>query len=156
LLNKIALSIFMTPHDLTSTHLICHALRLSPGEDLKHCLQAFADRHRMAAGCLLTAVGSLQQVCLRYAGQDAPAILTGRFEIVSLVGTIAQGGCHLHMAIADEQGRTLGGHVMAGCLVYTTAEIVVAALPGLTFQRLPDAQTGYRELVIYAEGDLSS
>ncbi|MEM6717451.1 MAG: PPC domain-containing DNA-binding protein, partial [Cyanobacteria bacterium P01_C01_bin.147] len=107
----------------------------------------------VTAGCILTTVGSLQQASLRFAGQDSATVLTDRFEIVSLVGTLSRSGMHLHLAIADSQGQTLGGHVMPGCLIYTTAEIVVGILPELTFQRQLDDQTGYRELAITDLGE---
>lgn len=138
----------MNTRAFASSQLTPFALRLSPGDDLKEQLQAFTRQREIAAGCILTTVGSLQQAHLRFAGQASGILLHRRFEIVSLVGTLSQQGLHLHMAIADDQGNTLGGHVMTGCLVYTTAEIVVAALPGLTFERQPDEQTGYRELLI--------
>lgn len=127
--------------------------RLSPGADLQQSLQAFAESYAVTAGCILTTVGSLQQASLRFAGQDSATVLTDRFEIVSLVGTLSRSGLHLHLAIADSQGQTLGGHVMPGCLIYTTAEIVVGILPELTFQRQLDDQTGYRELAITDLGE---
>ncbi|MGF1460657.1 MAG: hypothetical protein ACFBSG_16730 [Leptolyngbyaceae cyanobacterium] len=37
---------------------------------------------------------------------------------------------------------------MPGCLIYTTAEIVVGVLSGVQFHRQIDEQTGYRELTI--------
>jgi hypothetical protein len=40
---------------------------------------------------------------------------------------------------------------MDGCLVHTTAEIVLVDLTasqGITFSRRPDAATGYNELVV--------
>lgn len=123
-------------------------LRLSPGEDLKERLQAFVQAQAIAAGGIITTVGSLQQASLRFAGAEQSTVLRDRFEIVSLVGTLSPQGLHLHMAISDRQGRTLGGHVMPGCIIYTTAEIIVGALPGLVFQRAFDPQTGYRELTI--------
>jgi hypothetical protein len=43
----------------------------------------------------------------------------------------------------------LEAHMMPGCLIYTTAEIIIGILPHLSFRREPDAQTGYLELVIY-------
>lgn len=132
----------------TATGFTPYCLRLSPGDDLKQCLQGFTESQAIAAGCILTTVGSLQQASLRFAGQDNATVFTDRFEIVSLVGTLSLEGLHLHLAIADSQGNTLGGHVMPGCLIYTTAEIVVAALSGMTFQRRLDDQTGYRELAI--------
>ena len=136
---------------LASTGFHPCVLRLSPGEDLKGSLQQFVQNQSLAAGCILTAVGSLQQASLRFAGQDAATLLTGRFEIVSLVGTLSMEGLHLHMAIADAQGTTLGGHVMPGCLIYTTAEIVIGSLAGLTFRRVHDPETGYRELSVMEE-----
>ena len=36
---------------------------------------------------------------------------------------------------------------MPGCIVRTTAEIVLALLPGWAFSRVPDAETGFKELV---------
>ncbi|MEM1279927.1 MAG: PPC domain-containing DNA-binding protein [Cyanobacteria bacterium P01_D01_bin.6] len=136
-----------------ATALKSYCWRLSPGADLKQSLQAFAESYAVTAGCILTTVGSLQQASLRFAGQDSATVLTDRFEIVSLVGTLSRSGMHLHLAIADSQGQTLGGHVMPGCLIYTTAEIVVGILPELTFQRQLDDQTGYRELAITDLGE---
>lgn len=138
----------MTAHALPSTGLVSYALRLSPGEDLKAGQQNFTQQYALSAGCILTAVGSLSQASLRYAGEENATVLTGKFEIVSLVGTLSMEGLHLHVAIADSQGNTLGGHVMPGCLIYTTAEIVVGALDGITFHRQLDDRTGYRELAI--------
>lgn len=146
---KQVFSVTMTKHPaIAATGLTPYCLRLSPGDDLKHSLQAFTEAQAIAAGCILTTVGSLQQASLRFAGQNGATTLSGRFEIVSLVGTLSLSGLHLHLAIADEQGQTLGGHMMPGCLIFTTAEIVVGALAGVEFQRQLDEQTGYRELAI--------
>lgn len=130
-------------------------MRLPPGADLKQSLQGFAQQHAIAAGVIVTAVGSLHQASLRFASQDQATLLTGRFEIVSLVGTLSVAGVHLHLAIADREGQVRGGHLMPGCLIYTTAEIVVGALAELTFTRVLDAQTGYRELAIAPLSSLS-
>ncbi|MGD1942577.1 MAG: PPC domain-containing DNA-binding protein [Leptolyngbyaceae cyanobacterium] len=138
----------MTGSAFASTGLTPYALRLTPGADLKVSLQTLTQQHQLAAACILTAVGSLTVAHLRFAGQSTTTVLQERFEIVSLVGTLSVEGVHLHLAIANAQGQLWGGHLMPGCLIYTTAEIVVGALPGLRFQRLADEQTGYRELVI--------
>jgi predicted DNA-binding protein with PD1-like motif len=73
-------------------------------------------------------------------------------KIVSLVGTLGQDGVHLHISIADSTGKTTGGHLVDGCLVYTTAEIVIGDAQGLTFSREQDEQTGYKELRIRRSG----
>jgi predicted DNA-binding protein with PD1-like motif len=44
--------------------------------------------------------------------------------------------------------RQHGGHVARGCIVRTTAEILLAVLDDVAFARAPDAATGYAELVI--------
>jgi uncharacterized protein len=67
---------------------------------------------------------------------------------VSLVGTLTQDGAHLHVSLADRSGVTLGGHLLDGSAVYTTAEIVLAELPALAFAREHDPESGYDELVV--------
>lgn len=126
----------------------CHALRLEPGEDLRAGLEAFVAEHDIVAAAVLTCVGSLRPARLRLAGGNEIAEIEGPLEIVSCVATLSKHGCHVHIAVADEQGRVSGGHLSTGSRVYTTAEIVLAELPHFEFRREPDAATGYRELVI--------
>ena len=124
------------------------ALRLRPGADLKAELLALATHERIRAGWMLTCVGSLSGVRLRLAGGTKHATWQGPFEIVALTGTLSQDGGHLHLAVADQQGRTIGGHLPEGCTVHTTAEVVVAADDRLLFAREHDPATGYDELVV--------
>jgi predicted DNA-binding protein with PD1-like motif len=42
--------------------------------------------------------------------------------------------------------------VAQGCIVLTTAEVLLALLPDWRFTREPDARTGYDELVVRARG----
>ncbi|WP_235184131.1 PPC domain-containing DNA-binding protein [Hymenobacter sp. IS2118] len=132
----------------SSSPLKTYALRLKPGDDLRQQLSAFVEEHQMVAGTMLTCVGSLTVATLRLANQDGPSVYRGHFEIVSLVGTLSTNGSHLHLAVADSTGRTIGGHLLDGCVVYTTAEIVLGELPALEFRREPDPTFGYRELVV--------
>ncbi|GAB2969750.1 DNA-binding protein [Hymenobacter coalescens] len=125
------------------------ALRLQPGQDLRQQLTALVQRQHLRAGAVLTCVGSLTQVTLRLANQEGPTVYRGHFEIVSLVGTLAESGSHLHLAVADSTGRTIGGHLLDGNLVYTTAELVLGVLDDVEFRREPDPTFGYRELTIY-------
>ncbi|MGG6294194.1 PPC domain-containing DNA-binding protein [Leptolyngbya sp. AN02str] len=141
----------MEAHDLAISSLQAIALRLSPQQDLKHELDQFAKTHHLDAACILTGVGSLSQVVLRLAGQPNATTYPGPVEIVSLMGTLSRHGSHYHMAIADSMGRTLGGHVLHGCTIYTTAELVLGVLPHLCFTRQPDPQTGYWELAIASQ-----
>ena len=126
-----------------------YALRLRPGDDLRQALLAFVQVQHVRAGAVLTCVGSLTVATLRLANQEGPTEYRGPFEIVSLVGTLSTNGSHLHLAVADGTGRTLGGHLLDGCRVYTTAEIVLGELPGLEFRRETDPAFGYQELAVY-------
>lgn len=130
----------------TGSPIVAHALRLHPGDDLKDSLVAWSED--VGAASVLTCVGSLRTAALRFADQPEPTLLEGPFEIVSLVGTLSPDGAHLHLAVADATGRTVAGHLGSGSLVYTTAEVVLGALPAYRFSRQPDPQTTWRELVI--------
>ena len=126
-------------------------VRLRPGQDLERELLAVAERERIQAGWVVTCVGSLSRVTLRLAGAASRTTLQGAFEIVALAGTIARQGSHLHLAVADDRGVTLGGHLLAGCVVRTTAEVVIGADDRLRFGREHDPETGYRELVVHLQ-----
>ncbi len=71
-----------------------------------------------------------------------------KFEIVSLIGTLSDKKCHLHISLSDGDGKVIGGHLKKGCTIYTTAEIVIGELPGLEFTREPDKSTGFVELIV--------
>lgn len=123
-------------------------IRLQPGQDLRDEIESFVLRERIQAGAIVTCVGSLTRAVLRAAAQTDPLQIEEDFEIVSLVGTLSPDGCHLHMSVSDPHGVTMGGHLLKGCLVRTTAEIVIMPLEGMRFAREVDPKTGYRELVV--------
>jgi predicted DNA-binding protein with PD1-like motif len=128
-----------------------HALRLAPGEDLKKALVNFTESKRIGAGCILTCVGSLQQVCLRLADQDGIETRAEKCEIIALSGTLSRDGVHLHLGVADSSGKMFGGHLMEGNSIYTTAEIIIGEITGFVFERRLDEHTTYKELVINAD-----
>lgn len=134
-----------------------HAFRLAPGADLKAELQRFTEARALRAGCILTCVGSLSRARLRMPGTIGEAEVVRTFtepmEIVSLTGTLCPDGLHVHISLARTDGACVGGHLAHGCIVNTTAELVIAELPGVEFRRLPDSATGYAELSVLASGD---
>ncbi|MNH42050.1 hypothetical protein D3C79_1036660 [compost metagenome] len=74
--------------------------------------------------------------------------MTGTFEVISLNGTLELTGEHLHLSVSDPQGAMLGGHMMPGCTVRTTLELVIGELDALAFSRQPCALSRYDELHI--------
>ena len=127
---------------------ITHALRLKPGEDLKQALTAFISKHNIKAGWIITCAGSLTAYNIRFANQPGGSTGNGHFEIVSLTGTLSLNGSHIHISISDSTGKTIGGHLMDGCKVYTTAEIVLGESRQLIFTREKDGTTPWEELQI--------
>jgi len=127
------------------------AYRLRPGDDLKLSLMAILEASTISAGVILSLVGSLSSARLRMAGGDSLKDFSGPLEIVSATGTIGGNACHIHVSIADGTGTTYGGHLVAGCPVFTTAELVILDLSASwLFDRVHDPCTGFRELSIAA------
>jgi uncharacterized protein len=129
-----------------------HAARLVPGQDLRRELERLTSVHTIRAGFVLSAVGSLTTVALRLANQKHEHVLQGHFEIVSLTGTLGPDGLHLHIAVSDEKGVTTGGHLLEGCIVLTTVELVIGEAVGLIFHRETDPRTTFKELSIQSAG----
>ena len=142
-------------------------LRLRPGEEVLGQLVAFVVAEQIRAAALVSAVGSLTRAAIRFANQPDATILTGHFEVCALSGTLecadpgvalngldapGKGAAHVHLAISDGEGRMTGGHMMLGCEVYTTLEIVLLVLEDQVFTREHCDMSGYPELVIRAAG----
>lgn len=125
-----------------------YALRLAPGQEVLSQLRLFITHHKLHAAWIAGCTGSLTDVALRYAGREETTLLSGKFEVLSLSGTLELAGEHLHLSIADENGAVLGGHVMPGCTVRTTLELVIGELTALSFSREPCPLSGYEELVV--------
>lgn len=125
-----------------------YALRLLPGEEVFSRLHLLLQQHHIQAAWIAGCTGSLSNVALRFAGQDETTLLHGIYEVISLNGTLELKGEHLHLALSDPQGAMLGGHMMPGCTVRTTLELVIGELTSLAFSRQPCAVSGYDELVI--------
>ncbi len=148
-----ALIIGCTSTGKMTQHITVHALRLHPGQDLKRELDAFAKAQHLQAGFIITCVGSLRKVALRPANQKEPLLREQKMEIVSLVGTLSPDGSHLHISLSDSTGATIGGHLLEGNEVYTTAEIVIGEGEQLQFHREIDPATTYKELIVKKRGD---
>lgn len=127
-----------------------HAMtfRLSPGDDLRAALDQAFHAHGLSAAFVLQGIGSLSVARIRHAGRDEAAELTGDLEILTLAGTLSAQGPHLHISVSDADGRVTGGHVAPGCIVRTTAELLIASLPHERYTREHDAATSFAELVI--------
>merc|ERR1711920_262009 len=116
-----------------------------PGEDIIVSLRKIVKDHGWSAVSVLSVVGSTGKTTLRPAGSPIGKVFDGKFEIVSLSGTIGLDCHHLHMSISDEHCNMFGGHMMEGCIVRTTVELTLGVIHGVSFTRPIDARTGYDE-----------
>jgi len=123
-------------------------IRLTPGQDLRRALEAAVAAQGCRAAFVLAGIGSLAQAQVRLAGARDACTQTGDLEIVTLAGTVTGSGSHLHASLALADGTVLGGHLAYGCIVRTTAEILLALLREWEFGRASDPATGWHELVV--------
>jgi predicted DNA-binding protein with PD1-like motif len=123
--------------------------RLKPGKDLFNEIEAVVVEQNIEAGCVLSAVGSLTHAMLRLANRDYYSEYDGHFEIVSMTGTVSVHGSHLHISISDGDGKTIGGHLVPGCEIYTTAEMVLGIFENVVYKREFAEDSGYEELVVH-------
>jgi len=126
-----------------------YTFRLPAGRDLLDSIDAFVMQKQIEAGCILSAVGSLTHATLRLANHNKYNEYDGFFEIVSITGTVSMNGSHVHISISNGDGITIGGHLVSGCKIYTTAEIVIAVFPDVVYKREFAEDSGYDELVVY-------
>ena len=103
-------------------------LKLGPGSDLRRSLEQLAIEQG-AAGFVLSVVGNLSRAAFQCAGRSGPTILEGDLEIITLQGTVAPDGVHLHLSLSDSDCQVWGGHLEPGTLVLKGADLLVGFLP---------------------------
>ncbi len=121
--------------------------RLHRGDDLLLSIRTLCEREKIDAAVVLSAVGCVSRAVLRDAGGVNLRSVDEPCEIVSLNGTASRMRCHLHLALSREDLSVIGGHMMPGCIVNTTCELVLGVLEHMRFDVEQDAQTGYDELI---------
>lgn len=126
--------------------MIPHIFRLNPGQDLYLELQKYVQEKKIEAAILHTLIGSLAELQIRLAGAKEFLHLKEELEILQVSGTLSRSGMHLHGSFSKKNGSIVGGHLKPGCLVRTTAEVVLFEIPDWQMARHQDQTTGFREL----------
>jgi predicted DNA-binding protein with PD1-like motif/glutaredoxin len=102
----------------------CLALHLEPGTDVRQALEQVAAQEG-GSGFVLSVVGNLSQAAFQCPGKASPTLLAGELEIITLQGTLAAGGVHLHLSFSDDACQVWGGHLEPGTLVLKGADLLV-------------------------------
>lgn len=121
--------------------------RLHRGDDLLLSIRRLAEEHEIPAAVVLSAVGCVSSARVRDASGVNLQSIDEHCEIVSLNGTVSAVRCHLHIALSKEDLSTVGGHLVEGCIINTTCELVLGVLDGQTIGVEFDEETGYDELI---------
>lgn len=127
--------------------LVCHCIRLKRGDDLMESIKALCVQKNIRAGVVLSGVGCISRGRIRDASGVTIREIGEHCEIVSLNGTVSAKRCHIHIALSKEDLSTIGGHLCSGCIVNTTCELVIGELPGVSYGKEYDPETGYEELI---------
>jgi len=125
---------------------MCFA-RFSENDDLAESIKRVAEESGVKAGALIL-IGALKRAVLGCykQGEYINTELKGHVEIASCMGNIAHDEegetiIHAHIVVSNEKGEAFGGHLMKGCLVGPTAELVIVEATDLNLERAFDEKT---------------
>jgi len=106
-----------------------------------------ADEKSVKAGFFML-IGALKCAVLGCyeRGEYVTRRLDGPLEVASCMGNFAvdekgETIVHAHIVVSNEKGEAYGGHLMKGCRVGPTAELVVIEVTGVQLQRTYDEKT---------------
>ena len=125
-----------------------YAVRLKRGADLLQSIEEFCIKNEIKAGVVLSGVGCVTKARVRDASGVTIVEIDEHMEIVSLMGTVSEKRCHLHISFSKEDLSVIGGHLVAGCIINTTCELVIGELEDCIYDVEFDEETGYNELVV--------
>ena len=124
-----------------------YAVRLRRGADLLKSIEELCVKNAIRAGVVLSAVGCVSRGRVRDAGGVNIVDLAEPMEIVSLIGTVSNMRCHLHVSFSKEDLSVVGGHLVTGCIINTTCELIIGELENFVYDVEFDEETGYDELI---------
>jgi len=122
--------------------------RLKSNEDYISSLLKIAKKHNIKAGFILNSIGMLKDIELGFfqgKGQYKSNKFKEPMEVTGVQGNFAlldnEQKTHLHINLADQDGKVYGGHLEKGT-VWVTAEIVILRLEDTKMTRKIESDTG--------------
>ncbi|CAL9135932.1 unnamed protein product, partial [Musa textilis] len=123
-----------------------HVIEVANGADVVECVTEYA-RRRVRGVSVLSGGGAVANVALRQPGASPPgsvvATLRGRFEILSLTGTVLPppappGAGSLTVFLAGgNQGQVVGGSVVGPLVAAGPVVLTAACFSNAVYERLP-------------------
>jgi hypothetical protein len=130
-----------------------HMFRVMPKKDLAEEILSYCREKGIRSGIIIGIIGSLEKANLGFLkklpGHYIEKELEGPMEIVSGQGSVALLNkeiiTHVHLTVGTDK-ETLAGHLAKGCIIFSTAEVVIGELEEI-LKRKKDDYTGLNELV---------
>jgi predicted DNA-binding protein with PD1-like motif len=130
--------------------------RFFEGEDLLEAVASTAKHNGVNSGFFFL-IGTLRKAVLGYyeKGKYMPIEKTGPFEIASCTGNVSTKEeneivVHAHIVVSDRNSNAFGGHVLPGCTIDATAELVLVRAEKGILRRKFDAE---RNLYMWSLGE---
>lgn len=115
--------------------------RFSEDEELLEAIASIARQNDLDSGFFFL-IGTLKKAVLGFYkdGRYLPIEKAGPLEIASCMGNISTKEksdlvVHGHIVVSDVNGNAFGGHILPGCLVDVTAELVLVKVEGGILRR---------------------
>lgn len=122
--------------------------KLDYGSDLLEELTSICKKKNIYSG-KIEAIGAVTKAVLAYYNQEKKTYETfpidKPLEIIALIGNISSKDnkpiVHAHITLADKEGKTFGGHLVSGTILYA-CEFIIQQFDGYVFKRGFDEVTG--------------
>lgn len=125
--------------------------RLESGKDLLSEIERVI-REAGVRGGFLSVIGTLSKAVFGYyeKGGYKKIEIKELLEILSCIGNISEANnekvIHAHITVSNRRGEAYGGHVLQGCTIGPTAELIIIEGENLILKRKLDEKTGLKIL----------
>ena len=120
--------------------------RLFEDEDLLETINLAATQNGINVG-FFSLIGTLKKANVGFyrEGNYETIDIDGPLEIASCIGNISlkegKPFAHAHIVVSNEKGKAMGGHVMPGCVIGVTGELVLVEAADVRLHRKLDKKT---------------
>lgn len=120
--------------------------RLSEDEDLLEAITLRAKQTEITSGFFIL-IGAVKRAKIGFYRQEKykSIEIAEPLEIASCMGNISVKEqeliVHAHIVLANENGKVFGGHLMPGCIISATGELILIEAADARIQRKFDERT---------------
>ena len=121
--------------------------RFEDGKDVIESLKRVTEEHQIRSGVVLSGIGMLRDFEISFYSREKAGYVTNKFnepvELLSFSGNVSlrnnEAFFHLHVALAKEDKRAIGGHLKKAT-VHNTLEGVIVKFSEIKLTRDPETR----------------